>query len=73
MADNRDNIMGNYAPDPDLKYITTPLDGLKDIAVNTSSAEGCTSSEPRCTQYDEASIRNAVKGADIVIVCLGTG
>ncbi len=73
MADNRDNIMGNYAPEPDQEYITTPLEGLKSIAANTSSAEGCSSSEPKCSKYDSASVQSAVKGADLVIVCLGTG
>ena len=73
MADNVNNIMGNYAPEPDREYITTPLEGLRSMATNTSSAEGCVGSEPRCPQYDGASVLNAVKGADIVIVCLGTG
>ena len=77
MANNTDGIFGGYAPDPDPKYVITPLVGLRDIAMETEFAVGCKSSDPyqltRCTDYNRAEIAAAVNGTQLVVVCLGTG
>ncbi len=73
VADNVDVIFGGYAPDPDPRYIQTPRQGLKDLANNEQYASGCQNSDPKCMDYDSDSIKKAVQGADLVVVCLGTG
>ena len=73
MADSVQNIMGNYAPEPSAQFITTPRQGLQGIASSIAFAEGCSASSARCSVYDSVSVTNAVSGADLVVVCLGTG
>ena len=73
MADNVQNIMGNYAPEPSAQFITTPRQGLQDVAASVAFAEGCRSSRARCSDYDSESVSKAVSGADLIVVCLGTG
>ena len=70
-------MFGGYAPDPDPKYVITPLAGLKEIASETEFATGCKSSNiydlSRCTEYNETDISVTVGGTQLVVVCLGTG
>ena len=73
MADNMNNIVGDYVPDPSSQYQVTPRKGLQNVATIYSFAEGCQNSDPKCLTYDAASISKAVDGADIIVVCLGTG
>ena len=73
MADNMNNIAGDYVPDPSIQYQVTPIKGLENVATTYSFAEGCQNSDPKCLTYDAASISKAVDGADIIVVCLGTG
>ncbi|XP_050393531.1 uncharacterized protein LOC126811712 [Patella vulgata] len=68
---NVKQIMGDYAAATESKYIKTPLQGLQALSKNTKSAEGC--SQPACNAYDTNSIKQAVTGAQVVFVCLGTG
>lgn len=73
MADNVDGIFGGYAPNPDPQYILTPKAGLKRLGRTLGFAEGCKNSDPKCVDYDAASLKEAVRGSQLVIVCLGTG
>lgn len=73
MANNTMEMFGSYAPDPDPKYVTTPLDGLRNIAHEVRFAAGCKDSDTRCTAYNTTDITVAVNGTDIVFVFLGTG
>ncbi|XP_015675939.1 uncharacterized protein LOC107291455, partial [Protobothrops mucrosquamatus] len=45
--------------------------GLAAISANVTSALGC--EHPRCLQYYPKDVKAAIEGADVVIVCLGTG
>ena len=71
MADNVKGIFGDYSPTPDLKYTTTPLQGLRFLGNTTRYEAGC--SDTRCLVYDQAAVKKATYAADLVIVCLGTG
>ena len=71
MADDINGIFGGYAPNPDPKYITTPLKGLQKLGHSYSYNAGC--NNMHCEKYDEAGVKSAVSGVDIVVVCLGTG
>ena len=71
MANNTDQLMGNYPPVEADKDIITPLEGLKPLGVNIYYAPGCP--DNHCTQYDADPVKLAAQWADFVIVCLGTG
>ncbi|NXL86243.1 XYL2 arabinofuranosidase, partial [Alectura lathami] len=70
-ADNPQVLFGDYAPVPEPQYIYTPRRGLQVLAANVSFAAGCR--EPQCQRYSRAEVEDAVQGADVVLVCLGTG
>ncbi|NXA42379.1 XYL2 arabinofuranosidase, partial [Eudromia elegans] len=70
-ADNPRVLFGDYAPIPEPQYIYTPRRGLEMLAANVSFVAGC--KEPRCQDYVPAEVEAAVQGADVVVVCLGTG
>ncbi|XP_075764705.1 uncharacterized protein LOC102460632 isoform X2 [Pelodiscus sinensis] len=70
-ADNPRVLFGDYAPIPDPQYIYTPRRGLETLPANISFAAGCR--EPTCQPYSPGEVEAAVRAADIVVVCLGTG
>ncbi|XP_035663483.1 probable beta-D-xylosidase 6 [Branchiostoma floridae] len=72
-ADNLPALYGDYSPIPDPKFSSTPLQGLSGLAGKTQHAAGCKGSDPVCTDYDQQEVKMAVEGADLVVVCLGTG
>ena len=41
------------------------------MAATTETASGCDSG--KCETYNDTEIKNAVHGADVVVVCLGVG
>lgn len=41
------------------------------LPANVSFAAGC--QQPRCQRYSRAEVEEVVRGADVVLVCLGTG
>ncbi|XP_050392508.2 uncharacterized protein LOC126811077 [Patella vulgata] len=71
LANNPYSQFGDYTPTIDLHYTTTPLE-FSTIAKITQYAPGCIG-DNRCLSYDKSEIVNAVKNADIVLVCLGLG
>jgi hypothetical protein len=73
MANNSYGIFGGYAPDPDPRYIITPLEGLKQISAETRFSPGCKDSDTACEDYNPTDIGKAVNGTELVVVCLGTG
>ncbi|XP_078703431.1 uncharacterized protein LOC144928628 [Branchiostoma floridae x Branchiostoma belcheri] len=72
-ADNLGALYGDYAPIPDPKFSSTPLQGLSGLAGKTQHGAGCKGSDPVCEDYDQQDVKMAVEGADLVVVCLGTG
>ncbi|XP_064381325.1 uncharacterized protein LOC112985776 [Dromaius novaehollandiae] len=70
-ADNPRVLFGDYAPVPEPQYIYTPRRGLQTLPADVSFAAGC--DEPRCQRYSPAEVEAAARGADVVVVCLGTG
>jgi len=71
MADDPSSIFGTYTAHPDRCYVTTPLDGLSRLSLDTRHAAGC--DRPACQHYDADEVRNAVTRAQLVVVCLGLG
>ncbi|XP_027299621.1 uncharacterized protein [Anas platyrhynchos] len=70
-ADNPRVLFGDYAPVPEPRHIYTPRRGLQMLPANVSFAAGC--QQPRCQRYSRAEVEEVVRGADVVLVCLGTG
>ncbi|XP_067675105.1 uncharacterized protein [Haliotis asinina] len=71
MADNMKQLFGDYSATVMPQYVTTPLAGLKGLAVNIAYAPGC--DDNKCSKYSSAEIRQAVSNAQVVFVCVGTG
>ncbi|GAB6026963.1 hypothetical protein CHUAL_013633 [Chamberlinius hualienensis] len=71
MADNAEQLFGDYAPDSDPAYTTTPYQGLKPLATTTKLASGCDSNF--CFNYNSTEVISALTEAEIIFVCLGTG
>ncbi|KAJ8314665.1 hypothetical protein KUTeg_006815 [Tegillarca granosa] len=71
MANNTEQLFGNYSPDIDPRFSTTPLDGLRQFATNTKYGAGC--QDNKCTNYKADDIKTAVTATDVIFVCLGTG
>ena len=63
--------MGNYSPDIDYRYISTVTDGLSPLGETVITVSGCDNTF--CEKYESRDIIQAVKDADIVFLCLGTG
>ncbi|XP_064594471.1 uncharacterized protein LOC135461355 [Liolophura sinensis] len=71
MANNVGQQFGDYSPDENPQYTTTPLDGLKQLGGAVTFAAGCETT--KCTSYNSSDVKNTVTGKDIVFVVLGTG
>ena len=71
MANDTTAIFGTYTAHPDPRFVSTPLDGLSRLSVETRHAAGC--DKPACQNYDSNAVKNAVDGAQLVVVCLGLG
>ena len=62
---------GSYASD-EIKQYTPSLEiSLSPLAATITQAKGC--GDAACSNYDSEAVREAVDGADVVIVALGTG
>ncbi|OWF39181.1 probable beta-D-xylosidase 5 [Mizuhopecten yessoensis] len=71
MANNLDQLFGDYSADASRQYTTTPLDGLKHLAQITNYGQGCP--DNRCVHYNATQVKTAVANTEVVFVCLGTG
>jgi len=71
MANDSSTIFGTYTAHPDARFVSTPADGLSRLSNETRHAAGC--DNPACQNYDPDAVKNAVKGAELVVVCLGLG
>ena len=71
MADNADQQFGDYGSNVLPQFTTTPKDTLLQLGQMSSYASGC--DDTHCSKYDADSVKAAVGGADLIIVCLGTG
>ncbi|WAR07415.1 BXL2-like protein [Mya arenaria] len=71
MADNLVQQYGSYAADVSAKYARSPLAGLRPLADTVNFAAGC--NDNKCANYSAPDVQKAVKGAQLVVICLGTG
>jgi hypothetical protein len=72
MANNSQELFGDYTPNSNPIYIVTPLEGLGKLAGNVTYAPGCNDGN-KCSNYSANDIQNAVKDVTVIFVCLGTG
>ncbi|XP_077869988.1 uncharacterized protein LOC100375243 [Saccoglossus kowalevskii] len=70
-ADNPSYLFGDYSPNPDKEFVVTPCKGLSNAARDTRCTPGCLTAP--CTTYFSEMVKAAVTGADLIVVCLGTG
>ncbi|XP_070191048.1 uncharacterized protein [Littorina saxatilis] len=71
MANDSNQLFGDYSAHPPQKYITSPLDGLSAMASKTQFASGC--DDTVCEMYNSSDVLRAISGTEINFVVLGTG
>lgn len=71
MADNLEQLYGDYSPEIDATFTKTPLESLSEMSDTVNYIAGCM--DNKCTEYDAVAVRQAVTGTQLVIVCVGTG
>lgn len=71
MADNLEQLYGDYAADADSQFAKTPLQGLSSMSDVTSFAAGC--ADNKCTNYSADSVIKALDDAQLIVICVGTG
>ena len=71
MANNPEQLFGDYAASYNRSVTRTPSEGLADVAEHILYAAGCT--DNKCLYYNKSSISAAVTKSDMIGVCLGTG
>ena len=71
MANNPEQLFGDYAASYTSNVTKTPSQGLADVADNIIYEAGC--ADNRCLFLNKTSISNAVSKSDMTVVCLGTG
>ncbi|KAK7108023.1 uncharacterized protein [Littorina saxatilis] len=75
-ANDQEALYNNYAPTMNESLTVTPVEGLGKLASMVTWANGCVENPfgpLPCDDYNATAIKEAVTGADIVFVCLGTG
>ena len=71
MANNTEQIFGNYASNVVPQFTKTPYQGLQQLADITTYASGC--DDTKCAHYNGDYVIDAVRASDVTVVCLGTG
>ncbi|KAK6170691.1 hypothetical protein SNE40_019019 [Patella caerulea] len=71
MANNIQQLFGDYSPDVNPALTKTPLQAFQQVTPNLQYGAGC--QDNRCKQYSSTEIQQAVKGVEEVYVFLGTG
>ena len=71
MANNSEQIIGDYGSQVLPQFSKTPLDTLKNLGDKYTFASGC--DDTKCRKYDPMSIKEAVTGSDLIVACVGTG
>ena len=71
MADNIEQLYGDYSPVIDVRTVETPRKGLAPLAQKISYASGCDTTH--CRRYSPDQVKLAVFSADLTVLCLGTG
>lgn len=71
MANNPQQLFGDYAAAYASNVTKSPSEGLADVADNVITESGCP--ETTCFYYNKTALADAVSKADMAVVCLGTG
>lgn len=70
-AQEANEIYGDYSPLVSRQFTTTVAEGLVKLGSTVIAASGCNG--VKCMSYSRDGITDAVQGADLVVVALGTG
>ena len=72
-SDNPKFYFGHYSPKIMEKYVVTPLKGIRKFMGQRQikSASGC--KDASCKSYNSKDVIRACSGANLAVVCLGTG
>ena len=70
--DDLRQLWGNYGPNVNARFASTPYSSLKALGKTSTSATGCLDGHS-CKKYSAADVQKAVKDANIVVICLGLG
>jgi hypothetical protein len=70
-ANNTEDIFGDYSSIMMPEYTRTVYEGLHGLGSDAVLASGCSTSQ--CTDYNQTDVQTAVRGSELVVVCLGTG
>ncbi|KAK7500177.1 hypothetical protein BaRGS_00008724 [Batillaria attramentaria] len=70
LANNSQQLLGDYAPRPPPGSIVTPLQGLQPLATTVQFAAGC--QRPLCMKYSSDDVKRAVTNTQLNIFVLGT-
>lgn len=72
MADNYDQLFGDYTPQQDKSFTKTPLQAFKEIYPTIQYQKVCEDGTP-CKSYNPKVIPEVVNNTDLLFVALGTG
>ncbi|KAH3736107.1 hypothetical protein DPMN_042668, partial [Dreissena polymorpha] len=70
-VDNAEQQLGNYGPGINPAFTSTVKSGLAGLGRRVITESGCTNT--LCLHYNSTKVKEAVRDADLVVVCLGTG
>lgn len=74
MADNINELFGDYGSQFLTKFTKTPYQAFVEVAKKTFYAPGCLDKDKtKCTNYNRTSVVDVVKNGDIIFLCMGTG
>ncbi|KAK7100470.1 uncharacterized protein [Littorina saxatilis] len=71
MANNTEQLRGDYAANTSPVYLTSPLEGLSGLAQHVKYSSGC--NDTVCAEYDARSVTEAITDTRLIFVLLGTG
>ncbi|KAK7088568.1 uncharacterized protein [Littorina saxatilis] len=71
MANNTDQIQGDYAANTSPAYLTSPLAGLSGLSQHVKFSSGCV--DTQCKSYDADGVKRVVSETELIYVLLGTG
>lgn len=70
-ANNSEQLFGDYGSNVLPQFTKTPYEGLMSLGKTVNFAPGC--DDTKCANYNFDDLERAVRGSQLIIVCLGTG
>lgn len=74
MADNVNELFGDYGSQFVAEFTKTPYQAFAEAAEKIFYAPGCLDKDKtKCTVYNQTSVIDAIKQGDMIFLCMGTG